>query len=704
MQRRVFLFVGALLLLLGTTPAASGADAVSHMLMFDPDNGQWFMNDVDGSVDSFYYGTPGDVPLVGDWDCDGQATIGAYRRSNGFVYVRNSNDQGLADHEFFFGGVEGDVPITGDWDGDGCDTVSIYRDGQVFISNALDTQVAEYSFYWGLAGDTPFGGDFDGDGIDTVGSYRASSGFVYLRNELATGVADQSFFYGIPGDTILAGDWDEDGVDTVGIYRPSEQRFYLSNDNVQGPADIVFEFASTDGWLAAGRATPGFIFDVAISPGEDIQAAVDANPPGTTFLIRTGIHRLQEVLPKDGQVFVGEPGAVLSGAVLLNDWQPNGSWWSVDGQTQRAVEFGLCADGVPRCGHSNDLFVDDVTYEHVGSLADLGPGKWFFDYGANRIYLGEDPAGRRVETSVAERAFHGSAAGVRILDLIVEKYANRAQLAAVDSRVASNVGYGSGWIVDGVEARLNHGVGINVTNGGVARNNFAHHNGQLGLSAQGNDVLIEGNEISYNNTAGFHLDWEAGGTKFATTVNAVVRGNYVHDNHGLGLWVDVSAVNTIIEDNRSEYNYQAGIAVEKSYGAIVRNNHSEGNGLEDVRGELWLWSPGILVNVSRDVEIYGNTVVNNANGITAVQQNRGSGQFGESIVMNLWVHDNDITMPQGYTGAAQDVGDNSIFTSRNNRFDNNTYHGPASFRWFNDYLSFTEWQGFGMDVNGTHLP
>ncbi len=184
----------------------------------------------------------------------------------------------------------------------------------------------------------------------------------------------------------------------------------------------------------------------------------------------------------------------------------------------------------------------------------------------------------------------------------------------------------------------------------------------------------------------------------------MVRDNYVHHNHGLGLWVDVNAFDTIIEDNRSEYNYQAGIAVEKSYGAIVRNNHSEGNGLDDRRGELWLWSPGILVNVSRDVEIYGNTVVNNANGITAVQQNRGSGPGGESIVMNLWVHDNDITMPQGYTGAVQDVGDNSIFTSRNNRFDNNTYHGPASFRWSNDYLSFAEWQGFGMDVNGTHLP
>ena len=702
MRGKFVLAFGAVLFLLGTTSAASGVDAVSHMLMFDPERGQWFMNNVDGSVDSFYYGSQGDIPLVGDWDCDGEATVGAYRPGNGFVYVRNSNDQGIADHQYFLG-KKGDIPIAGDWDGDGCDTVSVYRNGQVYVSNTLMTAEAEYSFYWGAQGDTPFGGDFDGDGVDTVGSYRESSGLVYLRNELTTGIAELSFFYGIPGDTILTGDWDEDGVDSVGIYRPSLQRFLLSNDNEQGEADIVFDFASSSGWLAAGRATPGFVFDVAISPGDNIQAAVDANPAGTKFLVRTGVHRLQEVRPKDGQVFMGEPGAVLSGAQVLTGWQPNGPWWSVEGQTQKAAESGSCAADVPRCSHSNDVFVDDVAFEHVGNLSDLGPGKWFFDYGADRIYLGENPAGHVVETSVTSRAFHGDAVGVRILDLIVEKYANRAQLAAVDSRIGSDVGYGSDWIVDGVEARLNHGVGINVTNGGIARNNLVHHNGQLGLSAQGPDVLIEANEISYNNTLGFHLDWEAGGTKFATTVDAVVRDNYVHHNHGVGLWVDVHAVNTLIEDNRSEYNYQAGIAVEKSYGAIVRNNHLEGNGLDDIRGELWLWSPGILVNVSRDVEVYGNTVVNNANGITAVQQNRGSGPGGEAIVMNLWVHDNDITMPQGHTGAVQDVGDNSIFTSRNNRFDGNTYHGPASFRWSNDFLSFTEWQAFGMDVNGSHL-
>jgi parallel beta-helix repeat protein len=705
MRQGVLLAIGVFALVLTTGAAAPGVEAASHLLMFDGTTGQWFMINAEGSVDSFYFGTPGDVPLLGDWDCDGEDTVGAYRPDTGLVYVRNSNDAGIADTAFFFGAAS-DLPLAGDWDGDGCDTVSIYRHGQVFVNNQLTTALAEYSFYFGIPGDTPFAGDFDGDGVDSVGLYRTTSGLVYLRNQLTTGFADVEFFFGIPGDAIIAGDWDDDGTDTVGIYRSSVQRFFLSNTNSTAEADIVVDFGS-DGWVPAGRAAPGIVFDVAILPGEDIQAAVDANPPGTTFLVRTGTHYNQRVRPKDGQMFVGEPGAVLTGAEEITGWGPDGQWWSVGGRTRNPRVSGHCEADTPRCNHTNDLFVDDITFRHVGSVADLAPGRWFFDYEADRILLGEDPAGRRVELSVTEQAFFGDADDVRIFDLTIEKYAVAAQQAAVDSRLGVGTGFGEGWIVDNVEVRLSHGVGINVTNRGIIRNSSSHHNGQLGISAQGFDVLIENNEIAFNNLAGFWHDWEAGGTKFASIDNVVVRGNYVHHNVGMGLWVDVHARNSLLEDNRSEYNYRSGISVEKSYGTVIRNNHVEGNGLDDPRGEMWLWSAGILVYVTTDAEVYGNTVVNNANGISAIQQNRGSGPYGENIVVNLWVHDNDITMDRGYTGAVQDVGSTAIFTSRNNRFENNTYHGRVDaqqFRWANAYRTFGGWQANGQDLTGAIFP
>jgi hypothetical protein len=205
--------------------------------------GRWDRLESPPSVKSFFFGDPGDVPFMGDWDGDGVATPGLYRQSDGFVYVRFSNSQGVADREFFFGDP-GDVPLVGDFDGDGRDSVSIWRasEARVYVINELGGAgkglgAAEFSFAFGNPGDAPFVGDFDGDGVDSVGLYRESTGFVYFRDSLSSGVADKSFFFGDPGDRIVAGDWDGDGRDSVGVYRASTGRFYVSLENAAGPAD-----------------------------------------------------------------------------------------------------------------------------------------------------------------------------------------------------------------------------------------------------------------------------------------------------------------------------------------------------------------------------------------------------------------------------------------------------------------------------------
>ncbi len=229
----------------GPRPCSFGVcDSVG---MVDP-GGQWWLwsaLSADASIDKFFYGNPGDVAFMGDWDGDGTATPGLYRQSDGFVYLRHSNTQGIADVTFFFGNP-GDYPLVGDFNGDGKDTVSIYRssEARVYVVNELGEDggglgAAEYSFLFGNPGDTPFVGDFNGDGIDTVGLHRSSSGFVYFRDSLTQGNADWSFFYGNPGDVILAGDWDGDGDDTVAVYRPSAGRVYVNLENSSGVADYT---------------------------------------------------------------------------------------------------------------------------------------------------------------------------------------------------------------------------------------------------------------------------------------------------------------------------------------------------------------------------------------------------------------------------------------------------------------------------------
>ena len=230
--------------------------------LVDSATGQWYLRGPAG-VTAFYYGDPGDVPFLGDWDCDGVDTPGLYRRSDGFVYLRNSNTQGVADIRFFFGNP-GDLPLPGDFDGDGCDTVSIYRpdESRVFIINELGADEgglgeAAFDYVFGNPGDEPFVGDFDGDGVDTIGLHRESTGFAYFRNSHTAGFADREFFYGDPGDQIRAGDWTGDGTDTVGLFRSDAARFFLKFANEQGPADIDFLFGEP-GWIPVrGRFLAG---------------------------------------------------------------------------------------------------------------------------------------------------------------------------------------------------------------------------------------------------------------------------------------------------------------------------------------------------------------------------------------------------------------------------------------------------------------
>jgi len=222
--------------------------------------GLWSFRSPAGDSWSFFFGDPGDTPLLGDWNRDGIDTVAMYRRSNGFVYLRNLNATGVADQSFFFG-LSNDIPLAGDWDGDGLDTFAIYRpsQGRLYLRDTLGTGFADRAVYFGVPGDVPFAGDFDGDGVDTVGLYRAASGFAYLTNDLAKPVAptSTSFYYGNPGDQILAGDWDDDGDETVGIFRPSNATFYLSNRNQQGVADVQIATGGGTGVPVAGRFLAG---------------------------------------------------------------------------------------------------------------------------------------------------------------------------------------------------------------------------------------------------------------------------------------------------------------------------------------------------------------------------------------------------------------------------------------------------------------
>ncbi len=259
-MRRVTVALTAITLLLGAAaPAVAQEGSIG---IVDTATGEWYLRDVAGNTTTFFYGAPGDLPFVGDWDCDGDETPGLYRQSDGFVYLRNSNSQGVADIRFFFGNP-GDLPLAGDFDGDGCDTVSIFRpsESRIYVINELGANdgglgAAEFSYIFGNPGDNPFVGDFDDDGTDEVGLHRESTGLVYFRFTHTLGVADAEFIFGDPGDKIVAAEWAGRGAagpETVGLFRPSTCTSFLRYTNTQGVADETLSYGVPAGLPVAGN-------------------------------------------------------------------------------------------------------------------------------------------------------------------------------------------------------------------------------------------------------------------------------------------------------------------------------------------------------------------------------------------------------------------------------------------------------------------
>ena len=266
-----------------------------------------------------------------------------------------------------------------------------------------------------------------------------------------------------------------------------------------------------------------------VSPGSSLQAAVNANPAGTTFCIKAGTYSLTTgVSPKNDQKFIGEPGVVLSGGKdISGQFAQSGSYWVASNQTQRNPNSGSTAvcypAGATACQYAEDVYRDKKPLKRVLSLSELSSGEFYFDYGSSRIYLADNPAGHKIEAAVGTRAFVSGASGVTIRNLVVELFANETGAGAIWANYD--------WVVENNEVRLNHGIGILA--GGTVRSNYVHDNGQAGIATiSAPSMLVENNEIAYNNYADYDTHYDGGGTKFMKSLNLTVRGNYAHHNYG----------------------------------------------------------------------------------------------------------------------------------------------------------------------------
>ncbi len=456
--------------------------------------------------------------------------------------------------------------------------------------------------------------------------------------------------------------------------------------------------------LLAPRTAAVSSGEVFVRPGDDLDTVAQSSPEGTRIILTAGEYRMQSIRPRRGQSFIGEvdsrtgrPLAVLNGSRLLTEFEREGRLFVARGQRQQGQARGSCRPDWPRCMFPEDLFFDGVSLKHVASKNAVVPGTFFFDYDADAIYIAEDPTGHKVETSVLAVAFHPSASGVTIRNLVVEKYATPAGSGAILA--------GVGWLVAGNEIRWNHGGGIWLGSDSRAVGNHVHHNGQAGVFSNSSvGAVFEENEIAFNGGLGFSAGWECGGSKFVRTRALVVRRNWVHDNYCAGLWTDGYNLETTYEGNVVENNETFGILHEISYAATIIGNTVRRNG-----------SAGIAISNSRNVRVLGNEVIVGAgrgDGIVIIHAQRRDmgGPYGllearDNLVEgNVVVHEGRA----GVSGLRASV-DRERIGGWNNRFVRNRYvvreAGVLHWIWlrqmsFEEFVQANEDSGSTLEVRG----
>lgn len=518
---------------------------------------------------------------------------------------------------------------------------------------------------------------------------------------------------GAPAGELTCHWWPVEGPGTVVFSQPDSRE---TSVGFSSPGTYLLRFSASDGELAT-TADVIVVADeapsrdaVMIQPGESIQGVVDSHAPGTTYYLAAGIHRAQTVSPKRGDTFTGATGTVLNGALLLTSWSREGSYWVASEQwisvPPDPTRGAGCLWDTPRCRYAEELFFDGRRLRQVSDASQLSAGAWFYDASAGKVYVADNPEGRTVERSVTQTAFAGSAPGVTIRNLIVEDYANYSQSGAVGGLGVAD------WSVENCVIRNNHGAGVRVGARGKVRGNRILENGQIGLLGNGDDLLVEGNEIAFNNAAGYDYSWEAGGTKFLRGKRLVARNNFVHDNRGPGLWTDYDNWFTVYESNRTARNKTAGIDHELSFDAVIRNNIVENEPTSDFGTNLW-YGAGIINVKSRRVLVYENTVINCGNGIGGAQDGRTgiSPTSGETFdVAGFQVRNNVVIQSSGLAGGIvkNNRYNGSVFFDWGNLWLGNSYRlwdaNATAFQWAGGTLTPGQWRNASNDTDGVWSP
>ena len=356
------------------------------------------------------------------------------------------------------------------------------------------------------------------------------------------------------------------------------------------------------------------------NPVRTIGRAIEVAPNGSTVFIRNGTYR-------EGGLYISQKAltirpyqteqVVMKGSVVISDWVQDGQVWRHDGWT---TEFEpdsyppeALTDKAPYAKLPDMLFMDGIALSQVGSLAEVDTGKFFMDYENDQIFVGSDPTVKLVEVSKWSQALvvvTSSANGTRISNLKIMHYAgNRFEGALHCDRATAT------FTDNAILQNASRGIAIYNSSGSMIRNNRIHHNGLMGIGVfRSNSLTIKGNDIFANNRerfAAYGAEAEAAGIKITRSERPFIRDNIVSNNFANGIWIDLTVNQPYIVSNTVSGNLAFGLFCEVSARALIGRNIVNSNG-----------DYGIAISNSSKVDIYHNTVVDNAGQIAVFDDGR----------------------------------------------------------------------------------
>lgn len=492
-------------------------------------------------------------------------------------------------------------------------------------------------------------------------------------------------------------------------------------------------------------------------PTQYVQAKINLEPAGTHFVLKSGLHRMQDITLRNNDTLEFEAGAILRGSQDISGltWTQSGSTWWASISDITSIGSGFS----PQAGYEllrQWPVVNDLPFPFKDSLGGVTSTSCYYDDGANRLYLGTNPAGKTVELCRTTRCISAQNSTTRNVDIygdraypaVIENYASGVSTpnAGIDlGRINGTDISNAGWTLRDVTIRNFRGMTLSHGSDSIIERITLYNTGQLGIGgANADGAQCYASAFYRNGMGGWTSGGEAGNSKWTHQRNQICAGNYfstedfdgVSSSHlqGAGVaWWDVDNDGCDIYSNRFfGRGASRGLFWEISWSVKIHKNVlykiNKGTDASQMLAIAVVASgaPRAGGTIYDKAYVYDNIMYECAGGAKATQETRSwpsdasSGDYGRYLTENFDVQGN-VTQYGSYYALTEQTGVTGYTPAPETWghflwFDKNVYSmtDPESGHWRTDpdyyyngggsgTVGWTAWKAHGWDNNSVLL-